>query len=61
MEVQTMDFTRFQRLLNSSKTYEFEDTVLIITDYRTGEAVRLDLSQLDEETYNEIVCEDEDD
>ena len=55
-----MDFTRFQRLLNSSKTYEFEDTVLIITDYRTGETVRLDLSQLDEETYNEIVCEDED-
>ncbi len=61
MEVQTMDFTRFQRLLNSSKTYEFEDTVLIISDYRTGETVRLDLSQLDEETYNEIVCEDEDD
>ena len=61
MEVQTMDFTRFQRLLNSSKTYEFEDTVLIISDYRTGETVRLDLNQLDEETYNEIVCEDEDD
>ena len=55
-----MDFNRFQKLLRSSKSYEFDDTRLTITDYHTGERVTIDLSLIGEETYTEMLCEDED-
>ena len=55
-----MDFNRFQKLLRSSKSYEFDDTRLTTTDYHTGERVTIDLSLIDEETYTEMLCEDED-
>lgn len=53
-----MDFMKFQRLLNKSKSYTFEGSVLTITDYYTGEEVRLDLSMMDEENYNAMLQED---
>lgn len=55
-----MDFNRFQKLLRSSKSYEFDDTRLTIIDYHTGERVTIDLSLIDEETYTEMLCEGED-
>ncbi len=48
-------FENFSRILNRSKEYEFEShTILVIRDYYTGDEVRLDLSKLTEEMFNEI-------
>ena len=46
-----------QRILNGSKEFNFEGTVLTLRSYRTGEEIRLDLSLIDEETFEEIVIE----
>ena len=52
--------TEFQRLLNGSKQYEFEGTVLTITGYYNGKRIAIDLGQLTEEMFEELVVEDED-
>lgn len=54
-----MNYSDFQRLLKSSKTFTFEGSVLVITDYYTGKKVNLDLSQLSEDVFEEISLTDE--
>lgn len=56
-----------QAIINSSKTFDFEystesgrNTILEVTDYHTGERVRLDLSRLDEEMLEALQVEDPD-
>lgn len=56
-----MDYYNAMRIIKGSKRYEFEDmTVLIITDYYTGERVALDLSKLTEEMLEELAPEEND-
>lgn len=43
-----------QRIINGSKEYRFEGTVLVITSYNTGDTVRLDLSAMTDETFDEL-------
>lgn len=54
-----MNYETFKRLLNRSKSYEFNGSVLRITDYQTGKSVELDLGELSEEAFEEIVVEDD--
>lgn len=56
-----MTHDQFIKMLFSSKQYKFEGSVLEITDYYTGESVKLDLSQLPEDVFEEMVSEDEED
>lgn len=48
-------FENFTRILNRSKQFEFENhTVLVIRDYYNGDEVRLDLSKITPEMFDEI-------
>ena len=50
-----------QRLLRSSIRYEFDDDRNFeITDYYTGKSIKLDLSRMTEEMFEELVVEDDD-
>lgn len=52
------------RIISGGKRFDFEDgengsTVLVISDYWSGEELRLDLSKLTEETLDELQVESE--
>lgn len=52
-----------KQILNGSKQYEFEYgengmTVLKVSNYYTGESIKLDLYHLDEEMLENIMVED---
>lgn len=49
------------RILAGSKTYEFDEKVLSVTDYNTGDELRLDLNVLTEEMYEMLKAEEPDD
>lgn len=54
------DFNQFQYILSGSKYYEFtDDTTLQIRSYRTGETVRIDLSKLTEDMFEELQPDEE--
>lgn len=62
------NYNEAMAIMKASKTYEFDyseecgyDTVLEVTDYRTGERVRLDLSRLTEEMLNALQVSDGED
>lgn len=58
----TNNFKTFTEVLQGSKCYEFNGTILTLTGYYSGRQIKLDLSLLDEETLEKlIVDEDEDD
>lgn len=49
-------FETFTRILGRSKEYEFDGlSVLVLRDYYTGDTVRLDLSRLTPEMFEEII------
>ena len=51
-----------RRVLRSSFRYEFDSQgVLTLTHYYTGQEIKLDLSQMTDEMFEELVVEDEDD
>lgn len=55
-----MDYNKFMRLLRNSKRYEMDcDGHLTITDYHTGEEITLDLTQMDEEMFEQLKSEDD--
>lgn len=54
-----MDHKQFQKLLHSSKRYEMNGSILIISDYYTGEKINLDLSRIDEEMLNNLSLTDD--
>ena len=47
--------SNLSRLLNGSKEYQMEGSILTIRSYRTGEEIKLDLSVL--EYYEEVLEE----
>ena len=56
-----MDLYKALKIISGSKRYDFDgDTILTISDYYTGDAVRLDLSRLTEDILDELIVEDED-
>lgn len=56
------EYDKFVSILNRSKEFSFEDgTILVLRDYHTGEKIKIDLSQLDEEAFEEMLVRDEED
>ena len=49
-----MTYREFQSIIAGSKSYEFDGTCLEITGYYTGQRVRLDLSRITEEMFEDI-------
>ena len=51
----------FLRLLNESKEYSMQGSILTIRSYRTGKEIKLDLSVLEyyEEIFEEMIIEEE--
>ena len=48
-------YDNFKRILSRSKEYEFDNhSVLVLRDYYTGDTVRLDLSRITPEMFDEI-------
>lgn len=55
-------YDKFISILNNSKTFEFENgTTLVLTDYHTGEKIKLDLTNLDEDAFNSMVIKKNED
>lgn len=54
-----MDILKFLQTVKGSKQYEFEGSVLTITNYRTGERVRLDLAKMDEDMLEALTPDDD--
>ena len=55
-------FDLFQHIINSSKQFYFEfNTILVIQDYNTGKKIKLDLSLMNEESFEDMLVEDVDD
>jgi hypothetical protein len=48
------------QIIHGSKQFEFDGSVLIITSYYTGERLRLDLGNLDEEMLEALTPDDGD-
>ena len=56
-----MDFNEAMRIINGSKEFYFEGSVLTIKSYYTGKAIKLDLANLDEDMLEQLQPEPEDD
>lgn len=56
-----ISYTRARQILAGSKRYEFEDTVLSVTDYHFGDVVKLDLERVDKDMYEELMAEEMED
>lgn len=57
-----MTYNEFQQMLRESISYEMQGNgVLELTGYFSGKRVKIDLSMIDEETFEQIVVEDEQD
>jgi hypothetical protein len=54
-----MENKDFQKIINGSMRYEFAGTVLTVSDYRTGKEISIDLGQLTDETFEELVVEEQ--
>lgn len=50
---------KLQNILRNSKRYEMNGSILTLTDYYTGESISLDLSQMSEESLEEMIVEEE--
>ena len=55
-----MTYSDFKSMLYGSIEYEFNGTVLTIRGYFDGNGVSLDLSQMSEEAFDDMVIEDYD-
>ena len=54
------EYDEFVRTLHSSKRFTFEnDTVLVLTNYRTGHETYLDLNRIDPEMFEQLNVKDE--
>lgn len=52
-------FRLFKRIIRSSMVYEFDGTVLQLTDYYNGKTISIDLDLIDEEIFEELIVEEE--
>lgn len=55
-----MDIKEVMRIINGSKEFYFEGSVLTIKSYYSGKAVKLDLAKLDDDMLEQLQPEDED-
>ena len=56
-----LSYEEAMKIIRGSKAYEFiTDTILEITNYHTGESIKLDLDCLTEEMLEELQVEDDD-
>lgn len=56
-----MKIKEFLKIVNGSKEFRFEGSVLEIRSYYGGEAVKLDLARIDEEMLEQLIYEEEED
>ena len=49
----------FKSIIRSSMVYEFDGTVLQLTDYYTGKTISLDLGAVTMEMFEELIVEEE--
>ncbi len=54
-----IEYDDAMRILRGSKSYEFDQSTLEVSDYHTGDTVRLDLSLMTEDMYEELSCDEE--
>ena len=60
-----MKYKKFLEIINGSKSFKFEDgehgsTILVLTNYYSGETIKLDLALLSEKSINKILIVDGD-
>ena len=56
------NFDIFQSILHNSKQFKFEyGTILVLTHYRTGETIKLDLALLNEDMLEKIIINEDGD
>lgn len=53
-------FKMFQRIIRGSMRYEFEGTMLTVTDWHTGQSISIDLAELSRDAFEDIVDYDDD-
>lgn len=53
--VNDVEYDDAMRILRGSKEYAFEDTVLVVRSYYTGDEIRLDLDNLTDEMLEELM------
>ena len=59
-----MNINEFQKVIRGSKVFDFEGynlEILKITNYRTGETVKIDLSGITQDILDDLLVTDEDD
>lgn len=49
------DIERFKKIINGSKSFRMENTILIITSYYTGESIAIDLESINEEMLKDLI------
>lgn len=54
-----MDIETFNKIINGSKQFSFDGSVLTIQHYYSGECVKLDLAAVDEEILERLVYVEE--
>lgn len=55
------EYDEYIRIIHGSKRYEFNDSILTLTNYRTGHSVSLDMDALDIDTFMEMYVSDDSD
>lgn len=55
------EYDEYIRIIHGSKRYEFDGSVLTLTNYRTGHSVSLDMNALDIDTFMEMYVSDDSD
>lgn len=54
-------FDKFISIINNSKEFSFEyGTILVLRDYRTGEKIKIDLANLNEDAFEEMYINEDD-
>ena len=54
-----MNIKEFLKIVNGSKEFGFRGSVLTIKGYYTGETVKLDLANIDEEMLGQLIYQEE--
>ncbi len=54
-----MNIKEFLKIVNGSKEFGFKGSVLTIRGYYTGETVKLNLANIDEEMLEQLIYEEE--
>ncbi|MEG1894669.1 MAG: hypothetical protein RR162_00415 [Oscillospiraceae bacterium] len=54
-----MEMKTFSKIINGSKQFSFEGSVLTIQHYYSGECVKLDLSAIDSDMLEKLIFVDE--